>query len=190
MKDLVTVLFVLLLGGGGAAGFFYWKNQKAQAEELAYEQAIDATMDSAIDSFQLTPLLTTVQEHHGDDVELIRTLYTNPIKSDRLNLTYGNLQGDWPTSYGHVAETNARTVDRGRFKAEIDERFGARAYDVMQANYEQFLAVNGTLTIDPSRQDAMWIFQSYLRTHGRYPLGPIAIENRQIVEVPELDPAQ
>lgn len=53
MKDLVTVLFVLILGGGAAAGFFYWKNQKAQAEELAYEQAVDATMDRAIDSFQL-----------------------------------------------------------------------------------------------------------------------------------------
>ena len=190
MKDLVTVLFVLILGGGAAAGFFYWKNQKAQAEELAYEQAVDATMDRAIDSFQLTPLLTTVREHDGDDATLIRALYTDPIKSDRLNLTYGNLQGDWPTSYGHLAEANARAVDRGRFRAEIDERFGAGAYDVMQSNYEQFLAVNGTLTIDLSRQGIMWAFEDYLRRNGRYPIGPIRIENRQIVEVPASEPAQ
>lgn len=60
----------------------------------------------------------------------------------------------------------------------------------MQSNYEQFLAVNGTLTIDPSRQGIMWAFEDYLRRSGRYPIGPIRIENRQIVEVPASEPAQ
>ena len=190
MKDLITVLFVLVLGGIGAAGFFYWKNQKAEAEAQAYEQIIDEAMERGIESTQLTPLLVTVREYQGDKLELLRTLYADPIKSDRINLTYGNLQGDWPTSYGHIAELNNRPVDRGRFKAEIDERFGAGAFDIMQANYEQFLTVNGTLTIDPSRQEDMWIFRDYLHSNGRYPLGPIRIENRQVVEVQPSEPTQ
>ena len=190
MKDLITVLFVLVLGGIGAAGFFYWKNQKAEAEAQAYEQIIDEAMERGIESTQLTPLLVTVREYQGDKLELLRTLYADPIKSDRINLTYGNLQGDWPTSYGHIAELNNRPVDRGRFKAEIDERFGAGAFDIMQANYEQFLTVNGTLTIDPSRQESMWIFRDYLRRNGRYPLGPIRIDNRQVVEVQPSESAQ
>lgn len=190
MKDLVTVLFVLILGGGAAAGFFYWKNQQARAEAQAYEQAVDAAMDRAIDGFQLTPLLNTLTGYPGDKIELLRTLYADPIKSDRLNLTYGNLQGDWPTTYGHIAEAEGRAVDRARLRTEIDERFGAGAYDVMQANYEQFLAVNGTLTIDPSRQDSMWILQEYLRVNRRYPIAPIRIENRRIVEVAASEPAQ
>lgn len=190
MKDLVTVLFVLVLGAGVTAGFFYWKNQQARAEEQAYEQSIDIALDNAIESFQLTPLRNTLADYQGDKAELLRTLYADPIKSDRLNLTYGNLQGDWPTTYVHLNQAAGSAAARVRLESEIDERFGAGAYDIMQSNYEQFLAANGTLTVDPARQANMWIFRDYLHRHGRYPIGPIRIENRQVVEAPASEPAQ
>jgi hypothetical protein len=190
MKDLVTVLFVLLLGGGGAAGFFYWKHQKALAEAQAYEQIIDEAVERGIESTQLTPLLTTVGEYHGDKVELLRVLYSDPIKSDRINLTYGNLQGDWPTTYRHIAELNNRPIERGRFQAEIDDRFGPGAYVLMQAQYETFLADNSLRDEDHQRQENIWIFREYLRRNGRYPLGPIRIENRQVVEAGPSNAAQ
>lgn len=189
MKDLVTLLFVLVLGAGVAGGFFWWKGEQAKAADRAYEQMIDEAIDRGIENFQLTPLLTTLHEHRGDKVELLRTLYADPIKSDRINLSFGNFQGDWPTTYAHVAELNSRTADRARFAAEVDERFGDGAYGLMRSEYEAFLAEANANPTDIGsveeyvRGQNQWIFSDYLRRNGRYPIAPIRIENRQVVEV-------
>jgi hypothetical protein len=189
MKDLVTVLFVLVLGAGVAGGFFWWKGDQAKAADLAYERAIDEAMDRGIEAFELTPLLTTLSEHPGDDVELLRTLYADPIKSDRLNLTFGNFQGDWPTTYAHLTESTSRPSDRRRFAAEIDERFGDGAHALMRREYEAFLNEANANPTPPgsreeySRGERQWIFSGYLHRNGRYPIAPIRIENGQVVEV-------
>lgn len=104
MKDLVTLIFVLVLGGGVAGGFFWWKGEQAKEADRAYELTIDEAIDRGIENFQLTPLLTTLNEYPGDKIELLRALYADPIKSDRINLSFGNFQGDWPTTYAHLTE--------------------------------------------------------------------------------------
>jgi hypothetical protein len=188
--DLATLIVVLLLGGGVMGGFFYWKGEQARAEELAYEQIIDEAIDRDIETFGLTPLLATLAAHDGERLETLRALYADPIKRDGINLGYGNLQGDWPTTYGHIAGINNRTTDRGRFEAEVDERFGAGAYRLMQAEYEAFLAEenNNPTAIgsreERERQQAMWALRSYLRAHDRYPEGRVRVENGRLIEEP------
>lgn len=193
MKDLVTVLFVLVLGAGVAGGFFWWKGEQAKAADAAYEQAIDAAIERGIENFQLTPLLVTLNEHNGDDLELLRMFYSDRIKSDRINLSFGNFQGDWPTTYAHVAETNNRQPDRTRLAAEVDERFGAGAYTLMRSEYELFLR---TANEDPTpvgsvaefdRQVTMWVFSRYLRENGRYPIPPVRVEGRDLIVLDSSD---
>lgn len=193
MKDLVTVLFVLVLGAGVAGGFFYWKSQQERAAEAAYEQSIDEAIDRGIENFQLTPLLVTLNEHSGDDLELLRVFYADRIKSDRINLSFGNFQGDWPTTYAHVAEVHNRQPDRTRLAAEVDERFGPGAYALMRSEYELFLR---TADEDPTpigsvaefdRQATMWVFSAYLREHGRYPIPPIRVEGRELIVLESSD---
>lgn len=193
MKDLVTLLFVLVLGAGVAGGFFWWKGEQAKAADSAYEQAIDEAIDRGIESFELTPLLVTLNEHNGDDLELLRMFYSDRIKGDRINLSFGNFQGDWPTTYGHVAEMNNRQPDRGRFAAEVDERFGQGAHALMRSEYELFMR---TADQDPTppgsvaqfdRQVTMWVFSRYLREHGRYPIAPIRVEGRELIVLDSSD---
>jgi len=189
MKDLVTILFVLVLGAGVAGGFFWWKGEQAKAADLAYEQMIDEAVERGIENFQLTPLRTTLNEHQGDKLELLRTLYADPIKSDRINLSFGNFQGDWPTTFAHINESTSRPSDRARLAAEVDERFGEGAHALMRSQYEAFLNEANANPTEPGsieeyrRGESQWIFSNYLRQHGRYPIAPIRIENRQIVEV-------
>jgi len=193
MKDLVTLIFVLVLGAGVAGGFFWWKGEQARAADLAYEQAIDAAIDRGIENFQLTPLLVTLNEYNGDDLELLRVFYSDRIKGDRINLSFGNFQGDWPTTYTHLAEENNRQVDRSRLATEVDERFGAGAYALMRSEYELFLR---TAEQDPTpvgsvaefdRQATMWVFSAYLREHGRYPIPPIRVEGRELIVLDSSD---
>lgn len=181
------VLLVLVVAVGG--GFFWWKDQQTRAENLAYEQIIDETVDHGIANSQLTPLLTTLNEHPNDRLGVLRALYADPIKSDRLDVTFGSFQGAWHETYAHIAEINSRPLDSGRFEAEVDERFGAGAYALMHAQYEAFNAAERANPTpvgsqqEATRQENMWVFREYLRTHGRYPIAPIRIQNHQVVEV-------
>jgi hypothetical protein len=146
MKDLVTVLFVLVLGAGVAGGFFWWKGEQAKAADLAYEQSIDRALDNSIESFRLQPLLASLGEQQGEArLAALRTAYTNAEQGDfreydRINMGFANLQGDWPTTYASLAEPIGRETERGRFAAEVDERFGPGAHAFMRTEYERFLA--------------------------------------------------
>lgn len=194
MKDLVTILFVLILGGGGAAGFFYWKDQQAKAADRAYEQVIDNAINSSIESFQLEPLLTSLGATEGEArLAALRTAYTNSQQGDfreydRINMGFGNLQGDWPTTYSSIAEPAGRPVDRARFAAEIDERFGPGAHTFMRAEYQRFLAELPQRMADreaAQHREAQAMgraLENYRRQHGRYPEGGFRVVDGRIVE--------
>ncbi|MCX7357376.1 MAG: hypothetical protein NT015_04425 [Alphaproteobacteria bacterium] len=189
MKDLVTVLFVLILGGGGAAGFFYWKDQKARAEEAAYEQAIDDAMNRDIESFSLKPALDAVAPHDGGArLEALRALYADLEQGDRINMGFVHLRGDWPTTYAHVAELHGRQTERTRLAAEVDERFGPGAYELMSDQYAQFVADMPRRAAEreaQSRREAQVFIRAmleYRRRTGRDPPSGSCVRDGRIVE--------
>lgn len=194
MKDLVTILFVLILGGGGAAGFFYWKDQQEKAADAAYEQGIDNAINSSIENFQLEPLLASLGTAEGEArLAALRTAYANSQQGDfraydRINLGFGNLQGDWPTTYSAIAEPAGRPVERERFAAEVDERFGPGAHAYMREEYQRFLAelpqrqAERDAAANREAQAMGRALENYRRQHGRYPQGGFRVVDGRIVE--------
>ena len=187
--DLVTVLFVLLLGGGGAAGFFYWKDQRARAEATAYEQAIDDSMHHEIEIFQLTATVDSLAAHEAEArLEALRALYDDPEQSDRINLGFANLRGDRAATYGHVAELHSQQTESRRFVAELEERFGPGANELMSAKYEQFVADAPRRAAERAaeQQRAAQVFiramEDYRRRTGRYPPSGACVIDGRIVE--------
>lgn len=194
MKDLVTILFVLILGGGGAAGFFYWKDQQQKAADRAYEQVIDNAVDRSVENFGLEPILTSLGTAEGEArLEALRTAYANTQQGDfrdydRINLGFGNLQGDWPTTYSAIAEPAGRPVERERFAAEVDERFGPGAYAYMREEYHRFLTelpqrqAERDAAANREAQAMGRALENYHRQHGRYPQGGFRVVDGRIVE--------
>lgn len=194
MKDLVTLLFVLVLGAGVAGGFFWWKGEQAKAADLAYEQAIDDAMNRSINSFHLEPLMTGVETAEGEArLEALRAAYQtaeadNIEEYDRINMGFGNLQGDWPTTYGHVAENARRQTDRSRFAAEIEERFGPGSHAFMRTEYQRFMTELPQRTAEreaAAHRDAQIMgraLENYRRQHGRYPERGFRVVDGRIVE--------
>ncbi|MEZ5961010.1 MAG: hypothetical protein R3C30_11380 [Hyphomonadaceae bacterium] len=194
MKDLVTVLFVLVLGAGVAGGFFYWKGEQAREADRAYELVIDQAFDRSVESFQLQSLLTSVSVHEGEArLTALREAYANSEQGDyrdydRINLGFGNLEGDWPTTYSSIADPAGRQTERGRFAAEVDERFGAGAHAFMRAEYERFLAELPQRMADrqaaQERETQVMIraLDIYRRQHGRYPERGFRVVDGRIVE--------
>jgi hypothetical protein len=138
--DVASVVVFLALAGGAAGAFYYWRAEAARAEEQQYEAALDRIVERKLDAVRLDWLAAELAPHGAGKVDALRAMYADRARSDRLNLGFGTLRGDWTAAYASFAEQAGRTPAPGRLQAEVDERFGEGAYALMQAQYEAFLA--------------------------------------------------
>ena len=186
--DLATMAVMALMAAGVFAGFYYWQADKARAEEERYEAALDAMIDRKIGAVGLSGLAPTLAAHGEARLEALRALYDDRAHSDRLNLGFGELQREWPSSYEYFAEQAGREVEDGRLQAEVDDRFGPGAHALMRERYAAFLADLPRRTIEeqerPRREMQEWMraLEAYERRHGRYPNGAFRVENGRVVE--------
>lgn len=186
--DVASVVVFVTLAGGAAGAFYYWQAQTAREAEQRYEAALDAMIDRKIGAVGLSGLAPTLAAHGEDRLEALRTLYADRAQSDRLNLGFGTLQGDWPSSYEHFAEQAGRDIENGRFRAEVDERFGPGAHALMRERYDAFLADAPRRTIEEDErargdlQEWMQALAAYEREHGRYPAGAFRVVDGRIEE--------
>jgi len=139
VADLATLVLCLVLAGGAFGGFYLWQQREARAEEAAYEAGIDRIIEGRINAVQLDSISAELPAS-GDRTAALLALYADPARSDRLNLGFGTMQGDFHTSYGNYAEEAGREAERDRFQREIDERWGDGAFALMTAQYQAFLA--------------------------------------------------
>lgn len=186
-SDIISIIFAVVLAGGGIGGFFWWKNETARVETARYEAELDGMLDRKMQSVWLETMAPALASP-DDNLVTLRSLYENDAHYDRLNLGFGTLRGDWRTSYANYAEQAGRVVEEGRLVAELDERFGAGAYALMEENYERYLieapqrAEEQAARREREAQEMARALADFVRRNGRYPEGAIRLENGRIVE--------
>lgn len=188
--DVASIVVALVLAGGAAGAFYWWQSERASEAEAQYEAGIDQIVDGKIRAVRLENLAAELSAS-PDRVAALQAMYAAQAESDRLNLGFGTLQGDWRGAYGDFAEAAGRDVERDRLQREVDERWGDGAYALMQTQYEAFLAdaPRRQAELDAQRereaQEMIRALNEYYRRHGRAPPGAIRMENGAVV----IDPA-
>jgi hypothetical protein len=189
--DIAVLLLCLALAAGGYAAFYLWQAEEARGAEVAWEAEVDILVDRKIDAVQLGSLEQELAPHGEGRLQALTALYADRQRSDALNLGFGTLRADFATAYPRLAEDAGRPVDRGVLQIELDQRYGAGSYALMEANYEAFLADA------PRRQQEEYergqeqarAIVNYYQRYGRYPDGPFHIANGRVVEGPAPAPA-
>ena len=183
--DVISVVFALVLAGAGVGGFLYWQAENKRAELARYEAGVDEMFERKMQAVWRDTMVSALATPN-DNLATLRSLYENDADYDQLNLGFGTLRGDWRTDYANYAEQAGREVVPGRFQAEVDERFGAGAHDLMAA--KRFLAeapARAQAQYEQRMQEQQALARAladYVRRNGRYPTGPIRVENGRIVE--------
>lgn len=187
--DVVSGVMAVVMAGAVAGGFFYWRSEQARAADRAYEAEIDRMFENKLEAVDLDFVMPALADRRGAArLEALRVLYADPAQSERLNLGFATARGDLRTSYGALAEQSGRGSEQGRFRAELEERFGEGAYALMETNYRQFLTDAPRIAAERDAQrerefrEGARALQDYARRHGRYPAGAYHIENGRVVE--------
>jgi hypothetical protein len=187
--DIAAIVVFVLLAAGGVGAFYYYQDKTAREEAAAYEAALDGVIDRKIDAVNLDFLAAELAPHGDARVDALQALYADPERNIQINLGFGTLRGDFPASYALVAEGHGREVEPGRLQREVDERYGAGAYELMAANYSQFLveAPQRAAERDAARQrrmdESIRALDRYAREHGgRHPEGAFRVENGRVIE--------
>lgn len=142
-----------------------------------YDAAVDARIEEEIRTVGLEVYRMHLAQERGDKIAALRAFYDSP-EWERINTGFAALTVSWERRYPRL--DRMRMLDdplggRGRLKAEFDERFAPGAFDLMQAEYENYRVEAPRRRIEAAerrareREWALQYMQSYVRRHGRYP---------------------
>lgn len=187
--DVAAIIVFALLAAGGVGAFYYYQDKAAREAAADYEVALDGVIDRKIDAVNLDFLAAELAPHGDGRLDALQALYADPDRNIQINLGFGTLRGDFPASYALVAEEHGRDVEDGRLQREVDERYGAGAYELMATNYSQFLveapqrAAERESAQERRLQETIRALDRYAREHGgAQPEGAFRIENGRVVE--------
>lgn len=178
--------FAILAVSGGAVAYNVYRGAES---EVAVDMTIErALADSGLGFLGLAP------GKGGDDLRWLEALYAKPGERDRLHAGYAALRATWAHEAPRLERGRPlfsdRTYDDARLIEEIDERFGAGAAALMQAQDGERRAL--AIAAERTRRDLedraralaeedMEAVADYINSTGQYPPAGARIENGRVV---------
>lgn len=178
--------FAILAVGGGAVAYNVYRGWES-------ERAVDASVDRALAGSGLG-FLGLAPGKGGNDLQWLEALYAKPGDRDRLHAGYAALRATWANDAPRLERGRPlfsdRTFDDARLVEEIDERFGAGAAALMQAQDAERREL--AIAAERERRDLedraraladenMEAVADYINSTGQYPPAGARIENGRVV---------
>lgn len=137
MKADLSAILVIGAIGFVVGGIYVWVEwEDSLPDDARYERDLDVMLDRKLEAVGLDHLPGALAPYGDTKLVVLRALYTDREQRARLNQGFVALRGDWVTSYPLFAEQAGQRYEDGRLEAEIDERLGDGAYDLMARQYD------------------------------------------------------